>query len=359
MSKKLCFITIIFLTNLFFVLAYSFNPSIQGIDLTTTILVNQPVVSCSFNETQGLCINTNINSFTSESCLACELCNTNPSLLGGATCNATLCNSLSSCYYNNTTRKCDQNLDKCPTCGNNIIEGSEVCDGADLNSKTCQTQGYDSGNLACNNNCLDFNYSACVPINPTPDPVCNPPNQICDDGTCCSGVCGYGTSCIGGTCIVDAVTSCNPVSNCTISPNSCASIIVDPIPTTPSGSNLNKILVLEAEKDVNLSTRIRCDFSTDANLLIKWKDGSTQINNFDCNSQLIKTLYSIPNLPKEGMVEVIATIPQPCDVCQKTVFVSISEPTQTTIPDNNLISIILFFVLIISLVFVQNKKLKK
>ena len=207
MSKKLCFITIIFfLINLLFVSSYSFNPSIQGIDLTTTISVNYPIVSCSFYETQGLCISTTINSFTSESCLACELCNTNPSLLGGATCNATLCNSLSSCYYNNTTRKCDQNLDKCPTCGNNIIEGSEVCDGTDLNLKTCETQGYASGNLTCNDTCSDFNYSACVPV-VIPNPICGDGNI--DLGEIC-GEPGLSSCSTGFNC--DSNCKCVPIT---------------------------------------------------------------------------------------------------------------------------------------------------
>ncbi|MBT6995130.1 hypothetical protein HN865_00685 [Candidatus Woesearchaeota archaeon] len=46
-------------------------------------------------------------------------------------------------------------------CNNNFVEGLEVCDGSDLNSKTCITQGYNSGSLACNSNCLSFDTSGC------------------------------------------------------------------------------------------------------------------------------------------------------------------------------------------------------
>ena len=35
------------------------------------------------------------------------------------------------------------------TCGNNIIEAGEQCDNSNLNGQTCQTQGYDTGNLNC------------------------------------------------------------------------------------------------------------------------------------------------------------------------------------------------------------------
>ena len=50
------------------------------------------------------------------------------------------------------------------TCGNNVKETGEVCDGSDLNLQTCKSQGYDSGNLSCNPNCLAFNTKECSNI---------------------------------------------------------------------------------------------------------------------------------------------------------------------------------------------------
>lgn len=49
------------------------------------------------------------------------------------------------------------------TCGNNITEGSEVCDGTDVNSTTCYLQGYSaqSGTVSCTT-CTAYNTSACV-----------------------------------------------------------------------------------------------------------------------------------------------------------------------------------------------------
>lgn len=49
-----------------------------------------------------------------------------------------------------------------PTCGNNVTESPEVCDGTDINSETCVTQGFSSGTLACLGNCSDYDTSACV-----------------------------------------------------------------------------------------------------------------------------------------------------------------------------------------------------
>lgn len=47
-------------------------------------------------------------------------------------------------------------------CGNNVKEQGEVCDGTDVNSQTCSTQGFNGGTLGCAANCLSFNTSSCT-----------------------------------------------------------------------------------------------------------------------------------------------------------------------------------------------------
>lgn len=49
-----------------------------------------------------------------------------------------------------------------PVCGNDVQEEPEVCDGSDLNSQTCETKGFASGNLACAAGCLSFDTSGCA-----------------------------------------------------------------------------------------------------------------------------------------------------------------------------------------------------
>ena len=59
-----------------------------------------------------------------------------------------------------------------PICGDGLIEGAEVCecglDGVcgnsddDLAGESCVSQGYQSGNLFCNSNCLIFDAGSCV-----------------------------------------------------------------------------------------------------------------------------------------------------------------------------------------------------
>jgi hypothetical protein len=46
-------------------------------------------------------------------------------------------------------------------CGNNIAEGSEVCDGTDKRGETCRSLGYVRGNLKCKADCTDFDESLC------------------------------------------------------------------------------------------------------------------------------------------------------------------------------------------------------
>lgn len=48
------------------------------------------------------------------------------------------------------------------TCGNNIKETGEVCDGTDINSATCSSLGFSTGTVTCASNCLSFITTACA-----------------------------------------------------------------------------------------------------------------------------------------------------------------------------------------------------
>ncbi|MBU1446213.1 hypothetical protein KKD70_03050 [Patescibacteria group bacterium] len=56
-----------------------------------------------------------------------------------------------------------------PFCGDGTINGTETCEATDLNGKTCVTQGFVGGTLACDSNCMGFDTSSCV-------------DQVCGDG---------------------------------------------------------------------------------------------------------------------------------------------------------------------------------
>jgi cysteine-rich repeat protein len=48
------------------------------------------------------------------------------------------------------------------TCGDDLAEGAEVCDGLDLGGRTCASLGYISGDLACAGDCKALDTSGCL-----------------------------------------------------------------------------------------------------------------------------------------------------------------------------------------------------
>jgi len=48
------------------------------------------------------------------------------------------------------------------TCGNDVIEGDELCDGSDLGGETCSSQGLGRGRLAGLPDCSGFDPSGCT-----------------------------------------------------------------------------------------------------------------------------------------------------------------------------------------------------
>jgi len=74
-------------------------------------------------------------------------------------------------------------------CGNDMVEGDEVCDGLDLREETCESQGFDGGgDLACLSDCSGFDTSGCIF-----GEVCG--NGVAEDGEVCDGVDLKGETC--------------------------------------------------------------------------------------------------------------------------------------------------------------------
>ena len=96
-------------------------------------------------------------------------------------------------------------------CGNNIIEGTEECDGTKLNGETCVSQHYTSGTLSCSNQC-EFNYANCQSAIACDNDNIAEGSEQCD-GTDLNGVTCASKGYTGGT------PSCT--SACKISTSSC------------------------------------------------------------------------------------------------------------------------------------------
>ena len=58
----------------------------------------------------------------------------------------------------------DYDVSGCLTqlCGNDTLEGTEVCDGANLNGASCASEGFVGGTLGCSGSCLGYSYSECI-----------------------------------------------------------------------------------------------------------------------------------------------------------------------------------------------------
>lgn len=79
------------------------------------------------------------------------------------------------------------------SCGNGVLQAGELCDGPDLADQTCETQGFESGTLACRANCT-FDYAGCASNTSS----CG--NAIIDTGEVCDGANVNGQTCasVGG-----------------------------------------------------------------------------------------------------------------------------------------------------------------
>lgn len=82
------------------------------------------------------------------------------------------------------------------SCGNGTKDGSEVCDGNDLDGQTCETVGAGTGTLACAANCGMFDTAGCIcapscgGLECGPDPVCGESCGTCEaDSMCNAGKC--------------------------------------------------------------------------------------------------------------------------------------------------------------------------
>ncbi|MBU1244836.1 hypothetical protein KKD52_13900 [Myxococcota bacterium] len=114
-------------------------------------------------------------------------------------------------------------------CGNDLRESGEVCDGTDLNGRSCISLGYDTGQLACDPGCTAFITSGCTRLE-----VCT--NGIDDDGDtlvdCLDPSCAPDPSCQAGTCTEETVfhdspPTCGPGLQCSIDENASPACLPD------------------------------------------------------------------------------------------------------------------------------------
>lgn len=99
-----------------------------------------------------------------------------------------------------------------PVCGDNQAHGSEICDGTDLRGETCTSRNFTGGTLACNSNCTGFDTTACTG-----------PVEVCGNGTIGGTEACDGPNLGGRTCqsegFAGGTLACS--SNCTLDVSGC------------------------------------------------------------------------------------------------------------------------------------------
>ncbi|MBK8254456.1 MAG: hypothetical protein IPK82_17530 [Polyangiaceae bacterium] len=112
--------------------------------------------------------------------------------------------------------KCEFDIRPCQ-CGNDEIDGSEPCDGTNLNGKTCMSEGFGSGILACTPDCtLDLSgCSLCQNGNIDPGEGCDGANL--GGKTCITQGFGGGTLMCTPGCQLDT-SGCSLCNNGIINP---------------------------------------------------------------------------------------------------------------------------------------------
>ena len=147
------------------------------------------------------------------------------------------------------TLTCLFNTEPCGVCGNDEIEDAEACDGTQLMKQDCVSLGFFGGTLACASDCTDFDTSGCIPI-----PMCGndlfEPTEVCDGtdlaGQTCvtQGFADGGTLVCDGDCLGFDVTGCDAgTGDCCAAngtpgcdDNTCESTICAADPTCCSGN---------------------------------------------------------------------------------------------------------------------------
>jgi len=94
---------------------------------------------------------TTVNASGTQSDYSSEACGTDEETIK-------FCTKDSDCL---TGYNCKNNRCVPITCGNGTINSGEDCDGTNLNSQTCASQGFISGTLKCSSSC-QFDTSSCI-----------------------------------------------------------------------------------------------------------------------------------------------------------------------------------------------------
>ncbi|HRV18850.1 MAG TPA: hypothetical protein P5317_12675, partial [Myxococcota bacterium] len=172
-------------------------------------------------------------------------------------------------------------------CGNGVIDAGEQCDGANLNEQTCESQGFDGGTLSCTTTC-QFNTTGCTKL----PPDCG--NGEIDGDEQCDGTNLNSQSCEtqgfdGGT--LSCTAACQfDTTGCTKIESDCGNGVIE-AGEQCEGANLNgQNCKRQGFDEGTLSCTVDCQFDTSACITIpKVGVGEPCTRDIECESDLCLT----------------------------------------------------------------------
>jgi len=250
------------------------------------------------------------------------------------------CDSTDACgnvRQNGLYNMCD--LSSSASCG---VESSSQCDGINNNCDSTVDEDFNLGSScsvgsgACLRNgatVCKSGAAACNAIAGTP-PACSTLGAECGSisdtcgGTLNCGSCVSGKSCVSNRCVV-----CDDLS-------------------------ITNFSAVFSDENNSLMINSSCSCSVgDSNILITGDNGySKKISGLNCSTDGALVKFVDANLPQNSVVSLTLNIPTGCAACTKTIFVSTPIFSSESVPDNNLVLVLVVLLMVIGLIAAGKKK---
>ncbi len=209
------------------------NKAIDGDEICDGDLLNGATCESivGLGSTGQLKCNTNCHDFDRSNCTAASVCGNGILEAGeecdgnnynGQTCESEVGSGSRGKLACNNCKISVENCSAASTCGNNLVDGSEVCDGSALNNATCASivGAGSTGTITCKDNCAGYDISGCTAASKCGNGIVEE-GEACDgtrlnDRTCATevGFGSVGTLVCNSTCTGFITTGCNASTTC-------------------------------------------------------------------------------------------------------------------------------------------------
>ncbi|MDP1695711.1 MAG: hypothetical protein Q8L29_02250 [archaeon] len=141
-----------------------------------------------------------------------------------------VCNNDNVCNGAENVLTCASDCAPIPaTCGNNLLNLGEACDGNNFGALSCSSFGYTGGNLACSANCLQISTASCTSNNN--NSICG--NGVAEAGEACDNPDYRALTCPSfgfASGLLSCGNSCTQINtaSCSNNPATCGNSLIEP-----------------------------------------------------------------------------------------------------------------------------------